>query len=267
VLNVLTINIGAASRDRAEAVMRWFAARHDDVVLLTETSAGAGTTYLLDQFRRAGFAVVNTPDVGDRGAALISRVRLLEEQPVPFSKVSIPARVAVAILDTQPRITVAGVYVPSRDRSLAKTERKETFIGTLLECLHSLPADQRDHLILGGDYNVISRNHRPLHPGFLPFELDLLEALHEQGLTDAHQYLRPDDQEYSWIGRTGDGYRYDYFNVGSALTEHIDAANYLHETRQQRLTDHAAVSMSLNVAPTRLDTADPTGPAEPDSLF
>jgi exodeoxyribonuclease-3 len=267
VLNVLTINIGAASRERAEAVLGWLTAREDDVILLTETSAGAGTAYLLEQFRRAGFAVVKTPDVADRGAALISRVRLLQEQPEQFSKVSIPARVAAAVLDTQPRITVAGVYIPSRDRSLTKTERKQGFISSLLQCLHRLPGEQRDHLVLGGDYNVISRDHQPLHPGFLPFELDLPDTLNKHGLTDTHEYLKPGEQEYSWIGRTGDGYRYDYLHVGSALTEHIDTADYLHETRRQRLTDHAALSVSLRLAPTRLDTADPTRAAEPDSLF
>ena len=266
-LDVLTINIGAASRDRADALLQWLAARPDDVVLLTETSAGPGTTYILDQFRRAGFAVVNTPDDGDRGAALVSRVRVLEEHLTSFSKISIPARVATAVLDTRPRISVAGVYIPSRDRSLTKTERKQTFISTLLECLHSMPADERDHLILGGDYNVISRTHHPRHPGFLPFELDLLETLQEQGLADVHAHLHPDQQEYSWIGRTGDGYRYDYFNVGSALTERITTSGYLHETRRQRLTDHAAVKLSMRIQPNRLNTTAPTSAAEQDSLF
>ncbi|MGW2151699.1 hypothetical protein ACWCOT_45880 [Nonomuraea bangladeshensis] len=64
------------------------------MILLTETSAGPGTAWLLEQLRRAGYAVVNTPDEVDRGAALISRVPATAHEPDVFGEVSIPARVA-----------------------------------------------------------------------------------------------------------------------------------------------------------------------------
>jgi hypothetical protein len=48
---MMTINIGAASPDRARMLLDWLARRPEDVFILTETSAGPGTTYLLDQFR------------------------------------------------------------------------------------------------------------------------------------------------------------------------------------------------------------------------
>ncbi|MEV5413146.1 hypothetical protein AB0K60_30450 [Thermopolyspora sp. NPDC052614] len=41
-----------------------------------------------------------------------------------------------------------------RDRSADKTTRKETFIGSLLAVLRNLPAEQHDHLVIDGDYNV-----------------------------------------------------------------------------------------------------------------
>ena len=52
-LSFLTVNIGAASRERAEALLAWLAKRSEDVFLLTETSAGTGTDYLLGQFPAA----------------------------------------------------------------------------------------------------------------------------------------------------------------------------------------------------------------------
>ncbi|SRR6266540_1481256 len=67
-LSFLTVNIGAASRDWAESLLTWLAKQSGDVFLLTETSAGPGTDYLLTRFRDAGYAVVHTPDSnGDRG--------------------------------------------------------------------------------------------------------------------------------------------------------------------------------------------------------
>jgi exodeoxyribonuclease III len=258
VLSVLTVNIGAASPERARPLLDWLARRPEEVLVITETSAGPGTSWLLDRFRRAGFAVVKTADAdGERGTAMVSRVRLAQDLTAEFAAVSIPCRVAAAVLDTEPAISMIGVYVPSRDRSADKTERKHRFIRTFVEACDKLPGDLRQHLLLGGDYNVIGRTHRPLHPGFLPFEFGLLDGLLERGLVDAYERVAPNDQAYSWIGRTGDGYRYDYLHVGPGLTGRIGACSYLHETRQLGLTDHAAMTLSLQAAATPLETRNP----------
>ncbi|WP_395108125.1 endonuclease/exonuclease/phosphatase family protein [Actinomadura sp. SCN-SB] len=252
---MLTVNIGAAAADRAQRLLEWLASRPEDVFLITETSSGPGTALLLDRFRAAGHAVVHTPAPGDRGAALISRIRVLDE-PAAFEKVSIPGRVAAAVLDTQPRLTVAAVYVPSRDRSAAKTERKQQFITTFLDALRHLPPEQRRGLVVGGDYNVIGRDHRPAHAGFLPFEYAMLDTLSGLGLIDAHAACHPGDQPHSWIGRTGDGYRYDYFHLAQDLAQKLIGSGYVHEIREQGLTDHAAAGITVDVeaAPALLDT-------------
>jgi exodeoxyribonuclease-3 len=157
--------------------------------------------------------------------------------------------------------------VPSRDRSADKTEKKKAFVASLLGAMDTLPAETRARVVFGGDYNVIGRTHQPLHPGFLPFEFGLLERLEACGLVDAHERCSPGMQVYSWIGRTGDGYRYDYFHVGPALAGRIRACAYLHETREQRLTDHAAVSLTLTVDGLRLlETSDP-GSNDQATLF
>jgi len=265
VLSILTVNIGAASRERAKVMLRWLAARPEPVLILTETSAGAGTAYLLDCFRRAGYAVLHTPDGnGDRGTAIVSRVAVAEPLTGRLAEVSIPGRVAAAVLDTEPAVAVLGVYVPSRDRSAGKTEKKQAFVSSLLRALDELPPELRDRLILGGDYNVIARTHLPLHPGFLPFEFGLLEALDGHGLVDAHERCSPGEQAYSWIGRTGDGYRYDYFHVGRELAERITGCVYLHETREQRLTDHAGVTLNLTVE--RIERLTTTSPVTDEAM-
>ncbi|MBO0883697.1 MAG: hypothetical protein J2P17_25850, partial [Mycobacterium sp.] len=124
-----------------------------------------------------------------------------------------------------------------------------------------MPTESRSTLVMGGDYNVISRHHQPLHAGFLPFEFGFLDALCVNGLVDAHDHCAPGAQPYSWIGRTGDGYRYDYFHVGGQLVPRIRSCSYVHETREQRLTDHAAVTLTLDIDKVRrLETTDLTMP-------
>lgn len=258
------MNIGAAVQERAEGLLRWLSKRPEDVFVLTETSAGRGTAFLLERFRAAGFRVVERPPSAERGVALASRIPVLSDLHDQLERVTLPGRVAAAVLDSDPRTVVVGVYVPSRDATFEKTEKKRVFIASLLELLATLPPDVRETIIMGGDYNVIARSHRPLHPGFHPFEFGLLETLERLGLVDAHQHLAPGQQPYSWIGRSGAGYRYDYFHVGRRLAPGISACDYLHETRELSLTDHAALSLSLKANPLqRLTTSEP---AHSDSL-
>lgn len=255
-LSVVTLNIGAAALDRACRIAQWLEERDDDVVVLTETSNGPGTAWLLDAHRRAGYRIVHTasPD-GDRGVAIATRI------PEAFASVlltptTLPHRLAIALLDTTPQVAVVGVYVPSRDRTAAKTAKKRDFTASLLDALAGLPADARNGLMLAGDYNVIDRTHTPRHRGFCDFELDFTDQLASLGLRDAFAVHAPGVQEHSWIGRTGEGYRYDYIHLGAALASVIDSCAYLHHTRHRKLSDHAAVSLRLDVAvKARLDVA------------
>ncbi|MFD0856708.1 endonuclease/exonuclease/phosphatase family protein [Actinomadura adrarensis] len=256
-LSVLTLNLGAAARPRAEALLEWLAGRPEQVLLLTETSAGPGTSYMLGRFREAGYTVIKTPDQGERGAAIASRVEIVDSTALRLDGVTVPGRVAACLLECQPRVFVVALYVPSRDRSAAKTTRKEQFIASFLRALSALPGETAAHTLVGGDYNVIPRDHEPRHKGFMPFEYALLETLKTSGYTDTYTHLHPGEQAHSWIGRTGDGYRYDYFHAGTALANRIITCQYIHEPRIEKLTDHAAMTVTLDAVPRMLTTTDP----------
>jgi exodeoxyribonuclease-3 len=266
VLSLLTLNIQAAALPRARALLHWLASRPEQVFILTETSAGEGSSYLLDQCRRAGFDVIHSPDGADRGVALVGRVPLTA-RPDLVTGVTLPGRVAAATIAGQTELVLLGVYVPSSDRAPDKVTRKRTFISSLLAAVDDLPAATRAALILGGDYNVITRDHQPPYRGFLPFEYEMLDRLEGHGLVDAHRRCSPDVQAHSWIGRSGNGYRFDYFHVGAALADRITACTYLHEPREHRLTDHAAASLTLDVPTVAALPADPAGLTGAGALF
>ncbi|BCL14638.1 exodeoxyribonuclease III [Micromonospora sagamiensis] len=266
-LSILTLNIQATSQRRAEPLLRWLTARPEQILLLTETSGGDGSAYLLDQFRRAGCHVLHPPLPGDRGAAMISRVPVTD-RPDITAGLSIPGRAVAATVHTDPPVTVLGIYVPSSDRAPAKVERKRAFLASLIDTLDRLTADERAHLVLGGDYNVIPRDHQPPYPGvWLPFEYALFDALADAGLTDAHHHLTPGTPQHSWFGRAGNGYRFDYLHVGDALRDRLRDGDYLQEPREQRLTDHAAVTLNLDLPVGTLDVRPLPAVAEPATLF
>jgi len=156
----------------------------------------------------------------------------------------LPWRIAAVRLAIEPSVTVLGIYVPSRDRSPAKVARKQKFIRSFLQSLAGLPPRTRRSLVIAGDYNVVSRRHMPPRPGFFPYEYEMHETLEELGFVSSHEIISRRKHPHSWIGRTGDGYLYDYIHVGEALQDRLDLCRYVDVTRARRLSDHLAVAAS-----------------------
>lgn len=234
---------------RAAAILDWLKVRDADVVVLTETSAGMGTRHLMDGLREHGFAIHGDPDAGgrDRGVVVASRLPV-SQTLAPRINVTLPWRAVGIVLDTAPRLAVLGVYVPSRDRTPQKIERKRAFIASLLASVAALPRPLRDRMLLVGDYNVVSRTHQPRLPGFFAYEYEMHDELEQIGFAAAHELHGSLPQPYSWIGRTGTGYLYDYVHVGRRLHNDVRAVRYLDEPRQLRLSDHMAVAARLQFA-------------------
>jgi exodeoxyribonuclease III len=242
---ILTLNIGAAAAERAERILRWLSRRGDDLIVLSETSAGPGSELLREGLERASYAVSFGPEAGERGVMIASRLPFAGD--IEEISVSLPCRARGVVLNTTPKLTVVGVYVPSRDRSPEKVARKERFMASLLESVRALPPTLRESLILTGDYNAVARHHIPNLPGFFPYEYEFHEALSELGLSAAHE-LRPyGAHPHSWIGRTGIGYLYDYAHLGATLAPRLRRCQYLQGPRRQRLSDHAALALRLEL--------------------
>lgn len=265
-LSLLTLNLQAAALPRAGRILGWLDNRHDHVVVLTETSNGPGTAHLLDRCRAAGLIVEHRRSTdGDRGCALISRVPA-STRPDLTDRISLPGRAIAVTLDTQPAVTLLGIYVPSSDRAPSKIAKKRAFLTSTLEAIARLPEQERGGLVLTGDYNVIGQTHEPRYPAFQAFEYAFLDQLGELGLTDAHQHLHPGVQVHSWYGRGGNGYRFDYFHTGATLTAAATSCTHLDEPRKAGLSDHDAVALTLATAPPQLLPV--TGPTtNTDTLF
>jgi exodeoxyribonuclease III len=267
-LSILTFNIGNPSPERAQRQLAWLASRDEQLLVLTETKASTGCRLLAERFAAAGYQVAYPdPGPGEYGALIISKVAAT---PDGFGdKVGyLPARAAsVALPAPGGPVHVIGLYVPSRDASVEKTERKRKWLAACDAALASfatgVPA------IVVGDLNVLEPSHKPRYPFFAPFEYDFYQALtNTHGLTDAFRYLHPDDAEYSWVGRNGDGYRYDHAFCSRSLRDLITDCLYLHEPRHDKLSDHSALTMRLSLAPSDgLPVSDPANSAESQTLF
>lgn len=267
-LSVLTLNIAAASLTKARLQRDWLAARPEDVFALTETTAGEGSRHLADAFTAAGYAVVY-PDhaPGERGVMIISKLAITPDKltgGLPY----LPARAAgITIATTTGPKRILAAYVPSRDASPEKTERKQRWLAEFSQALAHTRTDTP--CLLVGDLNVLEPDHQPHYRTFAPFEYAFYQALTtDHDLLDAFRHLHPDQVEHSWVGRTGDGYRYDHAHCSPALITALASCDYVHEPRLERLSDHSALTVRLTLTPTdRLLISDPAEAASPPTLF
>ncbi|MEU0272296.1 endonuclease/exonuclease/phosphatase family protein [Streptomyces sp. NPDC006307] len=261
-LDVLTFNLNNPSRERAERQLRYLAGRPESVLVLTETARSAGCEFLADRFERAGYAVTfPQPPYGtrERGVMIVSR---LATGPLRLPVDYLPHRVAAVTVQTSTGpLELVGVYVPSRDATEAKVTRKRTFLEALAAALPTGEAGQR--LVLG-DFNILEPTHVPRYRGFQAWEYGFYTGLGAAGYRDAFRLLAPDALEYSWVGRTGDGYRYDHAHVSGPLAAGVEGCRYVHEPRtdEDRLTDHSALTVALALKATApLDVSDPAAAA------
>ncbi len=267
-LSLLTFNIGNPSPERAQRQLAWLASRDEHVLVLTETKASAGCQLLAEAFTTAGYAVsCPQPAAGEYGAMIVSRVAATPDQfgdRVGY----LPARATAVILPAPGRpLRVIGLYVPSRDASLEKTQRKRKWLAACDAALTSV-TDEMPAIVLG-DLNILEPGHQPRYPFFAPFEYDFYRAMAStHGLADAFRQLHPHDAEYSWVGRTGDGYRYDHAFCSDSIRDQITSCGYLHQPRQEKLSDHSALAISLTLpTPEALPTSDPVAATAPQTLF
>lgn len=243
-VTILTLNIASPSRKRADSILAWLDARDDDVLVLTETCHTEGTAIIAQHLDHAGWEVRNPVLAqGERGVMLASRVVLDPPTSSPIDY--LPSRVQTATISGI-GIDVIGVYIPSRDATNAKIQRKRAFVEALARTLG--PAGDAS-TVLVGDFNILEPDHWPRRPEFHEWEYRLYTDLVDAGWTDAYRATRTGAIEHSWVSPDGDGYRFDHAFVAGALGDRILGCRMLHDPRKSRLSDHSALELRLAVDP------------------
>ena len=103
------------------------------------------------------------------------------------------------------------------------------------------------NLVVCGDLNVLEPSHQPHYSFLRDWEYKFYESFAKSGLIDAFRFFYPDVCEYSWYGRKGYGYRYDHCFVTKELKKYTKLCKYLHEPRKNRLSDHSAMILELDL--------------------
>ena len=255
-IELLSLNIGNPSLERAKKQCEWIVNRSEDIFVLTETKNSQGCRYMEEFFMQYGYDLFSMGKGGeyydvsfpksktnDLGVMIISKFPIKKSHHL-FHEDSVyyPRQLECEIEVGQKLIRVMGLYVPSRDRSDVKIERKKIFIEKMEKHLQK---HGKETTIIMGDLNVLDRNHVPHYSTFFEWEYRYYDHFIKEGFHDAFHLCHPGHQDYSWVGRTNDGYRYDYCFVSENISSMVNRCDYIHETRKNKLTDHSAISVEI----------------------
>lgn len=246
-ISVFCWNIANPSIQRAGQQADWLRKRKENILVLTEAKRSQGCIFLERYFQAYGYNVIfPKPKENEYGVMIVSKLPLRANN-FSDSISYLCSRVTSTTVQLQDEtLEVIGVYVPSRDASYDKIQKKKLFLKVLAEALASNTRSEKR--IFCGDLNILEPDHIPHYPFFEDWEYDFYHALAKYQLNDAFRCLNPNDQEYSWVGRTEDGYRYDHCFVSTDLLSSVRACYYLHQPRIDKLSDHSAMIMELSLS-------------------
>ena len=258
-IKILTLNIGNPSPKRALRQIEWLKSRDEDLFLLTETKNSEGCNLIEQYFSGNIFDFFTMPDqpkyfvsfpksiTGDLGVMCISKLpfegvfHFFQPNSAFYSRL-----LEICINFCGMSLFVSGAYVPSRDQSNEKIERKRDYIENFKNYIQRI---QESSSVICGDFNIVDRNHIPHYNTFKEWEYSFYDTILDCGFIDAYRFCHPSKADYSWIGRMNDGYRYDYCFVSKALCNHIKKCEFIHESRVLHLTDHSGVVVEITAKP------------------
>ena len=133
----------------------------------------------------------------------------------------------ILIFPVLPATLAIAHHIPNYP-SAEKIERKQRFIRLTTDALQL--GEQKQRMIIIGDMNVLEPDHQPRYRFSQDWEYGFYKHLSSMG-HDAYRLSNGAAMEYSWVGRTGDGYRYDHAFISQNIRPNITRCGYIHETR------------------------------------
>lgn len=239
-LKILTWNIRNPSLRRAIKQIDWLEKSDFAIIVLTEAKLSQGCIYIRDRLKGFGyFAIFPKPEKEDYGIILASNKFFKEILDIPIN--FLPYRTSSVVCNFNGNdILVTGVYAP-----VWKNVEKAKFLEEFEKLISNRNLKKKfNQWIILGDLNVLESNHMPSYPQYKDWEY-FYERLKNHGFVDAFRFFHPNEKEYSWFGREGNGYRFDHIFVSENLLPLLKNCFYIHEPRIKKLSDHSAMCLEI----------------------
>lgn len=245
-IRVLAWNVANPSLERAKKQYQWISNTEANIIILTEIKNSLGGAFLRDALENIGFNVF-APKAKSKVYSVLIAEKGFYGSVYPLDIAFLPERIQGVKLKTFfGDLLLTGMYVPSRGPKERKNVDKRKFQDQIIKWLDSFNNNNlKDCLLIGGDLNVIPQDHEPSYPFYGDWEYLFYDAFLKLGLIDTYKFVNQNGQEHSWIGRSGDGYRFDHLFLSGKLSSYVNTCTFIHETRALKLSDHSALYLSL----------------------
>lgn len=227
-LKFLSWNILQGGGSRAAGVVKFIASEKPHIVVLSEFRNNDKGNYIRKQLLDLGFnfqAVSLTHS--DTNSVLIASRVAFNSRLFLHTKLDFAHAVIAADFDA---FHLYGVYLPHKKKH------------KLFELLIDEVAINKPALIMG-DFNTGKNFIDQKGDSF--WYVTELTKLEKTGTADAFRYINGDVTAYSWFSHQGNGYRYDHIYVSKELLPVINTCDYIHEAREEKLSDHSPMFLTL----------------------
>jgi len=240
-IKFLNWNIRNPSLRRSMKQTEWIEKGSFDIIVLTEAKFSQGCIHIRDRLKSLGYNVIFLkPENEDYGVILaVSNLKEILEKSIKF----LPYRTSSAVCNFYGKdILITGVYIP-----VWRNEEKKKFLDEFEKLIANEDLKKRfDDWIIIGDLNILEPNHIPKYSQYKPWEY-FYNRLGKYGFVDAFRFFYPEEKEYSWFGREGNGYRFDHIFVSKNILPLIKNCFYIHEPRLEKLSDHSAMYLEIKI--------------------
>ena len=243
----MTLNVSRPTGDRARPLLEYLWHRSEDVLVLTEVGRGAGSDLIAAVCKQAGYQVNDSRSGGYGVLVVTRRGTSVVDEGFPRPQL-MPGR--VASVDWNGRVRIVGVYGPASDpvrySSQKQRQRKREWLRSFDSALDAV--DFTTPTLLIGDPNLVTPGHPDRLPYVLVEETEFYRSLTSRhGLIDAYAAANPGDAAPTWLDHSGVGCRYDHAFVTPDLVQSVQDCRLDHTPRTGALTDHSALTITLDL--------------------
>lgn len=227
-IKFLSWNIQQGGGSRTQGILKFILAQRADILVLSEFRNNKNGVFLRNKLLEKNyFFQFVSLGISDTNSVLIASKfpcssRLFHQTGLDFAH-----DVIAADFDA---FHLYGVYLPHK-------KKHKLFDLLNQECQEYRPA------LIMGDFNTGKNFIDQKGDSF--WYTDDLKKLEKNKMVDAFRFKHEDVKEYSWYSHQGNGYRYDHIYVHTDLTPTIQACHYLHQGREDKLSDHSPMILEI----------------------
>jgi len=246
-------------RARIPNILEWLEEQKPDIALFQELKAQE-ENFPYDDIKNAGYNVVISGQKSWNGVAILSKHEITDViTALPGDESDEQARYIEATING---VRVASIYLPNGNPvDTEKYPYKLNWMDRLRTHAEKL-LKEHDHVVLGGDYNIIPEDKDCYSPAawandalFKIESRQKFRALINLGLTDAFRVFNHDAEQYTfWDYQAGrwhkdEGIRIDHFLL-SPMAMDIAANCEIDKTPRgkEKASDHTPIILTLNKA-------------------